>query len=93
MVSTAATGQWFEDAMTRVNSRRAPIPAREHERSTPSCGRVEPGRQVVGPRKAGMSNKDKGGRSTKTPAAKTAKEKRLEKQEKKTRKSFTARGD
>jgi hypothetical protein len=40
-----------------------------------------------------MSNKDKGGRSTKTPAAKTAKEKRAEKQEKKIRKSFTTRGD
>jgi hypothetical protein len=39
--------------------------------------------------KAGMASKDKGGRSTKTPAAKTAKEKRVEKQEKKTRKSFT----
>jgi hypothetical protein len=38
-----------------------------------------------------MSNKDKGGRSTKTPAAKTAKEKRVEKQEKKIRKSFTGR--
>ncbi len=40
-----------------------------------------------------MASKDKGGRSTKTPAAKTAKEKRLEKQEKKTRKSFTGRED
>ena len=40
-----------------------------------------------------MSNKDKGGRSTKTPAAKTAKEKRLEKQAKKTKKSFTGQGD
>lgn len=39
--------------------------------------------------KAGMASKDKGGRSTKTPAAKTAKEKRVEKQEKKTKKSFT----
>ena len=38
-----------------------------------------------------MSNKDKGGRSTKTPAATTAKEKRQEKQEKKIRKSFTGR--
>jgi len=38
-----------------------------------------------------MSNKDKGGRSTKTPAAKTAKEKRVEKQEKKTRKTFNGR--
>ena len=51
------------------------------------------GRQVVAPRKAGMSNKDKGGRSSKTPAAKTAKEKRLEKQVKKTKKSFTGRDD
>lgn len=64
---------------------------RYHGRSAPSCGRVTSGRQVVGPRKAGMASKDKGGRSTKTPAAKTAKEKRLEKQEKKTRKSFTGR--
>ena len=40
-----------------------------------------------------MASKDKGGRSTKTPAAKTAKEKRLEKQAKKTRKSFTGRDD
>jgi len=38
-----------------------------------------------------MSSKDKGGRSTKTPAAKTAKEKRVEKQEKKAKKSFTGR--
>jgi hypothetical protein len=44
-----------------------------------------------GPGKAGMASKDKGGRSTKTPATKTAKEKRLDKQEKKTRKSFTGR--
>ena len=38
-----------------------------------------------------MASKDKGGRSSKTPAAKTAKEKRLEKQEKKTRKGFGGR--
>ncbi len=39
-----------------------------------------------------MATKDKGGRSTKTPAAKTAKEKRQAKQEKKrTGKSFTGR--
>jgi hypothetical protein len=38
-----------------------------------------------------MPSKDKGGRSTKTPAAKTAKEKRLEKQEKKARKGFAGR--
>lgn len=49
------------------------------------------GRQVVGPGKAGMASKDKGGRSTKTPAAKTAKEKRADKQEKKTRKGFAGR--
>lgn len=66
---------------------------RYHGRSTPSCGRVASGRQVVGPGKVDMASKDKGGRSSKTPAAKTAKEKRLEKQEKKTRKSFTGRED
>lgn len=38
-----------------------------------------------------MASKDKGGRSTKTPAAKTAKEKRQAKKEKKTAKSFTGR--
>ncbi len=54
---------------------------------------VTPGRQVAGPGKADMAGKDKGGRSSKTPAAKTAKEKRLEKQEKKTKKSFTGRED
>lgn len=40
-----------------------------------------------------MASKDKGGRSTKTPAAKTAKEKRQEKKGKKTGKSFTGRED
>ena len=66
----------------------------DSRRSTPTCGRVASGRQVVGPGKAGMASKDKGGRSSKTPASKTAKEKRLEKQEKKkTRKSFTGRED
>jgi hypothetical protein len=40
-----------------------------------------------------MASKDKGGRSTKTPAAKTAKQKRTEKQEKKTKRSFTGRDD
>lgn len=43
--------------------------------------------------KAGMASKNKGGRSSKTPAAKTAKEKRVEKQEKKTRKGFAGRDD
>tara|TARA_R100000935_G_scaffold50780_1_gene76862 strand:+ start:189 stop:311 length:123 start_codon:yes stop_codon:yes gene_type:complete len=38
-----------------------------------------------------MSNKDKGGRSSKTPATKTAKEKRVEKQEKKIKKGFAGR--
>jgi len=38
-----------------------------------------------------MASKDKGGRSTKTPAAKTAKEKRQTKKEKKTGRSFTGR--
>ena len=38
-----------------------------------------------------MASKDKGGRSTKTPATKTAKEKRQEKHEKKAGKSFTGR--
>lgn len=38
-----------------------------------------------------MASKNKGGRSTKTPAAKTAKEKRVEKQEKKTGKGFAGR--
>lgn len=38
-----------------------------------------------------MASKDKGGRSTKTPAAKTAKEKRQAKKEKKTGRSFTGR--
>jgi hypothetical protein len=54
-------------------------------------GEWQPGRHVVGPRKAGMASKDKGGRSTKTPAAKTAKEKRQAKKEKKTVRSFTGR--
>lgn len=38
-----------------------------------------------------MSNKDKGGRSSKTPATKTAKEKRVEKQEKKAKTGFAGR--
>lgn len=38
-----------------------------------------------------MASKDKGGRSSKTPAAKTAKEKRSDKQEKKARKGFAGR--
>lgn len=38
-----------------------------------------------------MASKDKGGRSSKTPAAKTAKEKRQAKQEKKTERSFIGR--
>ena len=38
-----------------------------------------------------MSNKDKGGRSSKTPATKTAKEKRVEKHEKKAKKGFAGR--
>jgi hypothetical protein len=38
-----------------------------------------------------MASKDKGGRSSKTPASKTAKEKRVDKQEKKTRKGFAGR--
>lgn len=39
--------------------------------------------------KANMAGKDKGGRSTKTPAAKTAKEKRRSKKDKKAAKSST----
>ena len=38
-----------------------------------------------------MASKDKGGRSSKTPASKTAKETRVDKQEKKTRKGFAGR--
>lgn len=40
-------------------------------------------------RKANMAGKDKGGRSSKTPAAKTAKEKRQAKRDKKTGESTT----
>lgn len=40
-----------------------------------------------------MASKNKGGRSSKTPAAKTAKEKRVDKQEKKTKKGFAGRDD
>ena len=40
-----------------------------------------------GQREADMASKDKGGRSTKTPAAKSAKEKRQSKKDKKAAKS------
>ena len=40
-----------------------------------------------------MASKDKGGRSSKTPAAKTAKEKRHDKKEKKAGRTFIGRED
>jgi hypothetical protein len=71
------------DADARVRAIPRVLPAELWDGGTWSAG--------CGPGKAGMASKDKGGRSTKTPAAKTAKEKRLEKQEKKTRKGFAGR--
>ena len=50
------------------------------------CAIVAPGRDSLGQREANMAGKDKGGRSAKTPAAKTAKEKKQSKQDKKAKK-------
>jgi hypothetical protein len=48
---------------------------------------VDPGRHLSDWGEAKMAGKDKGGRSSKTPAAKSAKEKRASKKEKKASKS------